>query len=84
MKSENKLVPIRESVSTGLAEQYEKRGRDFYEQSYILSKYLVDRHGFFKLRGLFKKLKEGFLFSQALETVYGIDLEKLAKGAYES
>ncbi|GEM_PF-1591434 len=84
MKREKKLVPIREFVSTSLSKQYGKHGRDFYEQSYILAKYLVDRYGFPKLRGLLKKTKEGFSFSQALETGYGIDLEKLAKGAYES
>lgn len=84
MKRENKLTPIREFVSTGLSDQYGKHGREFYEHSYILAKYLVDRYGFLKLRGLFKKLKEGFSFSQALETHYGIDLEKLAKGAYAS
>lgn len=84
MKSENKLIPVRDFVSIPLQEQYGKRGPDFYAQSYVLAKYLVDRYGYSKIRRLLGKLKEGYFFSQALETVYGIDLEKLAKGAYES
>ena len=84
MKSENKLVPIRDFVSIPLSEQYGKRGSDFYAQSYVLAKYLVDHYGYSKIRQLFNKFKEGYFFTQALEIVYDIDLEKLAKGAYES
>ena len=84
MKSENKLIPIRDFVSIPLREQYGKRGTDFYAQSYVLAKYLADRYGYSKIRQLLNKLKEGYFFSQALEAVCGIDLEKLAKGAYES
>ncbi len=84
MQEKGTFIPIRDFVKRSLTRQYTEKARDFYENSYVLAKYLVDEYGLEKLRSLFKKMKDSGSFSSAFQQAYDIDLETLAKGAYGS
>lgn len=78
------LIPIERFVKMDLSTQY-KSNNDFYTQSYLYTKYLIDTYGFYKFRELLKNLKEGGMnFTHAFPAVYGMDLRQLEQGAYDS
>ncbi|MBI3316668.1 MAG: hypothetical protein HYZ85_01510 [Candidatus Omnitrophica bacterium] len=79
------LVPIEKFVKMDLNIQYRANIGDFYKQSYLYAKYLIDRYGFLKFRELLSALKEGSMnFTHAFPQVYGINLAQLEAGAYDS
>lgn len=83
LKSEGKTPSPDEFFSTSYKEQIKNDTDEFYQHSYIITKYLIDQYGFQKLRTLFSEMKSGASFSAAFDYVYHISLENLALKAYQ-
>jgi len=69
----NTLLPVR-SLSGSFAEDPTKANAD-YAQSYSLVKYLIKQGGQDKMLTLLRALRDGSTVDEALQQVYGFDIE---------
>ncbi|MDD5672157.1 MAG: hypothetical protein PHN49_11005 [Candidatus Omnitrophica bacterium] len=84
MESRGKKVETAKFFKKDLWKQYRESGRDFYSQSYVIAKHLVEKYGFEKLRELLSTMKKGSAFTTAFRRIYGITPEELATEAYQN
>ena len=70
---DNTLLPVR-SLSGGFSEESDKANVS-YAQSYSLVKFLIDKYGQDKMTALLRTLRDGSTVDQALQQVYGFDIE---------
>ena len=54
----------------------------FYENSYAVTKFIIDEYGFPKVRDLLKRMKSGASFSAAFKEVYGMTPSEMGTKAY--
>jgi hypothetical protein len=70
---DNTLVPVR-SLSGGFSEDPAKADIS-YTQSYSLVKFLIEQHGQDKMLELLRALRDGGTVDEALQQIYGFDIE---------
>ncbi|MSR77546.1 MAG: hypothetical protein EXS63_04900 [Candidatus Omnitrophica bacterium] len=67
-----------------LTTQYTEDGQDYYAQSYLLAKYLLETCGWEKMKNVFYQMKTGTSFSQAFSETCLLTVLELAQRTYNS
>ena len=84
LKKKGEAPNPEEFFKRNVLQQYTNYGSQFYEHSYIISKYIVETYGFPKLREVFSGIKMGKSFKVIFKETYGKTPEEIAMLAYTS
>jgi tetratricopeptide (TPR) repeat protein len=77
LKGKRKLIPLH-ALSETLRNSTDKNEIALaYEQAHSIVAYLIERYGFYRIRRLLNRLKEGEDFSTALQREFYLNLERL-------